>query len=174
VNGKLRARRLLIHQGSCPERVPQQAEGSVGRMSHQQEPRPPLHLVYAEAASAPQSMTELPSGFNFLVGAWTLVAPFTLRYSDQLTPTINDVVVGLCVAAVAVLRMLFPGRTVQLSVLNVGLGAWLASSPAILSYGPVPTAAVVNDVIAGIVIVLLGCLSVVTGRADRRAGRGRP
>lgn len=46
---------------------------------------------------------------NFALGAWLIISPFALGFSDMAAATWNHVIVGLLVAADAMLVILKPG-----------------------------------------------------------------
>lgn len=106
------------------------------------------------------------SAGNFLAGAWLVLAPFALDYED-LGPGFdgypNDIIVGIAIAAVALVRMLAPYRSVAIGAVNLALGAWLIAAPFVLAYnrGADATAATWNDIVVGVIVVVLALVSVV-------------
>ncbi|MGE5219972.1 MAG: SPW repeat protein [Chloroflexota bacterium] len=46
------------------------------------------------------------SWINFVLGLWLVVAPFALRYNMVPTATWNNVIVGIAVAALSIIRAL--------------------------------------------------------------------
>lgn len=116
----------------------------------------------------PRFGAEAFSVLAFLAGVWLVIAPFALDH-DGSAAAWNDTVVGIAVAAVALVRMLAPARTAALGIVNVGLGAWLVVAPLVLD---LPTAAARNDVVVGILLVLVAAASAALGyRARRRRDR---
>ncbi|MHA6783330.1 SPW repeat protein [Pseudonocardia saturnea] len=102
------------------------------------------------------------SALIFLAGVWLVLAPFVLDYPDirsGFDAQWNDRVVGAAIAVVAVVRMASPNRTASLGWINVGLGAWLVAAPFVLFYNDdrVATAATVNDIAIGVLVVALAC-----------------
>jgi hypothetical protein len=115
----------------------------------------------------------LPSRLSLAAGAWLLIAPFALSYSTTGTgfrAYWNDVLVGIAVIAVAAPRIALPGRIPALLPFAAALGGWLAAAPFLLAFASrsgAPRAAV-NDVLAGVLLVLLAVL----GRTlDKRVPR---
>jgi VIT1/CCC1 family predicted Fe2+/Mn2+ transporter len=102
------------------------------------------------------------SGLNIAAGAWLIIAPFLLAYSDVAEGVWNDVIVGLAVLAFASYRVARPGSGIGLSWTNALLGGWLIIAPFALGYSDV-TAAVWNDVIVGVVVVSLAIWSAAVG-----------
>lgn len=96
------------------------------------------------------------SSLNVAAGIWLIVAPFVLLYSRG-TAQVNDIVLGAVIAVLAFIRALVPGaQTVWLSWLNALLGVWLIIASFVLGYGGV---ARTNDIILGIIVLLLGIWS---------------
>lgn len=104
------------------------------------------------------------SALAFLAGVWLVIAPFAL---DRLDPAAagNNTVVGVAVAAVALVRMAAPARTAAVGLVNVGLGVWLVCAPFVLD---LPPAAATNDVVVGVLLVLVAAASAALGRRARR------
>lgn len=108
----------------------------------------------------------VPSGLIAVAGGWLLLAPTLLRYSDSGIDAAswNDRTVGPTVAIVAVLRLVSPGVTTVLSLINAALGCWLVAAPFALGYDHAPRA-LRNDIVLGVVILTLALLSA-RGRAS--------
>lgn len=116
------------------------------------------------------------SALVFLAGVWLVLAPFVLDYPDiggGFDGRWNDRVVGAAIAVVAVMRMVTPNRTVAFGLINVGLGAWLVAAPFVLFYDDdrVATAATVNDIAVGVLVIALACASRALSRRARSAPR---
>ena len=133
-------------------------------------------------ATAIQRMRETvqwTSGINLVVGLWLIVAPFLLGYDEIQAALWNDILVGLIVAAFAVARVARPLMNPSLSWINALLGLWLVVAPFVLAYaGQVEAFAVEgaiggaqtamwNDIIVGVIILMLGVWSALSSR--RRA-----
>lgn len=99
----------------------------------------------------------------FAGGIWLAVAPFVLNY-DSLPARVNDIVVGLGVAAVAAgVAIAQPDRDdagpIVLLALAAVASAWLALSPTLL--GHTGTVAQTNDIVLGIgLAALLGTVAI--------------
>lgn len=109
------------------------------------------------------------SGLNMLVGLWLIAAPWLLGYSLVPTAKWNDVAVGAAVVVLAGIRIAFPARSLGISRVNAALGLWLLVSPFVLQYGEdfvMRNVAFWNDVVAGVVILVLALLS--AGATRRR------
>lgn len=102
------------------------------------------------------------SGFDVLAGIWLIIAPFALNYSANAGSTVNDIVVGAVVILLAGYEMIGEHfRQSTASWLNVLLGAWLVFAPFALNI-PSGSAAMWNDLIAGVVIGGLALYSALT------------
>lgn len=107
---------------------------------------------------------EALSALAFLTGMWLVIAQFALDHLDAAAAA-NDTAVGLAVAVVALVRMAAPVRTAAVGIVNVGLGAWLVTAPLVLDLPPV---AATNDVVVGVLLVLVAGASAALGRRARR------
>ncbi len=63
----------------------------------------PLILWFAIARLAVQDRGRWVGWFNVAFGIWVAASPFLLGFADQLKPMINNIVVGLIVALVALI-----------------------------------------------------------------------
>lgn len=126
--------------------------------------------------SAEPMTASIASAVNFFAGVWLVLAPFIFGFQSTggaVEGYWNEVVVGICVALLALVRSFAPSKGAWLSAVNVVLGGWLIASPFVLGYeGTDAAAATVVDVATGVVIVLMGTTSLVaTVRGRRRADR---
>ena len=118
------------------------------------------------------------SGVNIVAGLWLIIAPFVLGYDEIRAALWNDVVIGIIVAAFAVARVARPLMNPSLSWINAVLGLWLIVAPFVLGYGRVVEAealaaegavgagqiAMWNDIIVGVIILVLGAWSALSAR----------
>lgn len=104
------------------------------------------------------------TALNLLAGSWLVVASLVLDY-DNTVPGFgvawNDVAVGVAIALVAVVRMVDPFRGAALAVVSFVLGTWLAAAPFVLAAHEKTHAgaAMWNDLVVGVVVVVLALLS---------------
>jgi len=95
------------------------------------------------------------SALLLLAGVWLFFSPFVFQYTS-VSPILNDVLLGLVVALLAASRIIEKNIMIAWpSWLHLGLGVWLMFAPLLLRY-PLFSAAVANDLIAGIVVIMLG------------------
>lgn len=110
------------------------------------------------------------SGINAVAGAWLIVAPFILGYTSIGAALWNDMIVGVAILAMALGRVGSPLRNEGLSWMNFALGIWLVFAPWVLSYGQEAGLAADartagwNDLIVGIVVLVLAASSAITSR----------
>lgn len=106
------------------------------------------------------------SGLNVLAGIWLIIAPFVLLYGNR-TARINDIVLGIVIGVFALIRAIVPTfQTVWLSWLNAIWGIWLIIGSFFLVYaGKART----NDIILGIIVLLLGLWSATMSEQNRPA-----
>lgn len=115
---------------------------------------------------APTSRSFGLSNINILLGIWLILAPFLLSYSGLSTPTWNDIIIGILVIGVALLRTFGYGMA-GTSWVNVVLGVWLILAPFVLNYRSNATPRW-NDVILGILIVIFAWSSTAAPRPPAR------
>lgn len=107
-----------------------------------------------------------PSWINLVLGAWVLLSPWVLGFTELNRPTWNAIVTGVGIAVIAAAAV--GARSPSMAWANVLLGAWLFVSPWVLDYTAVETAAR-NAWIVGAVVVLLAAITAITGgRVDQR------
>ncbi len=101
-----------------------------------------------------------------LAGLWEVIAAFVLGYSASTTALWDAIIIGIALIVLGVWAALSnqEGTDRALDWINVVLGVWLIIAPFVLSYTFV-TAALWNDIIVGIVVVVLaGWAALVMGR----------
>lgn len=115
------------------------------------------------------------SGINVIAGIWLIIAPWVLGYSIA-DPRRNDVVFGIIVGVFALIRVSGAYRDEWLSWANAVIGVWLIVAAFTIDH---TAAASWNDIILGIIVVLLALGSAEATRtsfrddAERRQWRRR-
>jgi hypothetical protein len=91
-----------------------------------------------------------------IVGFWELIAAFVLGYSATSAALWNAVIIGLALIILGIWAAVAKEEATDktLDWINVVLGIWLIIAPFLLGYTAV-TAAVWNDVIVGLVVIVL-------------------
>ena len=103
---------------------------------------------------------------NVLLGIWVIISPFVLGFASIPQAMWNNVGAGIVVAALALTQTGSP-RQSGWSWANVILGAWLIISPFALAFAT--TTAVWNNVILGIIILIVGLTNAAVTHAHARA-----
>lgn len=93
-----------------------------------------------------------------LAGAWEIIAPFALGYSAISLAVFNAVIVGIVLLVLGIWAALSENAGVNrtLDWINAIIGAWLVIAPFILGYALSSSVAVMNAVIVGIIVAILG------------------
>jgi hypothetical protein len=108
-----------------------------------------------------RSQVQTASGLNIILGLWLIIAPWVLDYSSQNNAVWNQVVIGIAVATLALVRAAAPAKFAGLSWTNFVLGAWLVVAPFVLRYNDTTNTALIywNDIIVGVLILALAAWS---------------
>ncbi|GAA1801167.1 hypothetical protein GCM10009682_23600 [Luedemannella flava] len=106
------------------------------------------------SASGPAVIAD---GFMLLAGLWLAISPWVLHFSAT-APSIalNNLVLGIAVAVVAMSLTLMPQRMVRLSWATAVIGAWVVASPWIIQQSSVTAGIWINNVVTGAVTAVLG------------------
>jgi hypothetical protein len=94
------------------------------------------------------------SVLNLIAGLWLIISPFWMNFLGAPAAFWNTLLVGVAVGVLSLIRACYPARNVGLSWINLILGVWLIVSPFFLPYNYLE-AAVRNDVLTGIVVIVL-------------------
>ena len=89
---------------------------------------------------------------NVLFGIWVIISPFMLQFARLPAAMWNNVIVGIVIALLALIRTSLP-RQSGWSWANVILGIWMIISP--FALGVMTTAILWNNIILGIAIGLV-------------------
>ncbi len=106
------------------------------------------------------------SWINFILGLWLIVAPFALGYSHVAGAAPQDVILGILIAAFSLWMAATFVAPAGPSWLVVVFGIWVIIAPYVLGYAHQLGSAVANDVIVGIVVLILALV--------RAVGMGQP
>jgi hypothetical protein len=117
-----------------------------------------------------QGHTATASGLDVLAGIWLLISPFVLSFRHLGDAVANNVVLGIIIGLLALYRFFSPTHGVWVSWLNVLLGIWVLISPWVLGFNFTSPVARSNNVIMGIIVIILaGWSALATTAADERA-----
>jgi hypothetical protein len=101
------------------------------------------------------------SWINIVLGIWGIISPFVLQFARLPAAMWNNVIVGIVIAVLAIIRT-SASRQTGWSWANVILGIWMIISP--FALGAMTTAVLWNNILLGIVIALIAI-----GSASSRA-----
>ena len=92
-----------------------------------------------------------------VAGLWEILAPFIIGYSSTTAAMVDAIILGILLLGLGLWAALVnsEGTIKGLSWTNGVLGLWVLLAPFILSYSKT-TGAMVNDIIIGILVVILG------------------
>lgn len=96
------------------------------------------------------------SWINVLAGIWLIFAPFVLGYTQPNAVT-NDIILGIVIGILALIRVFSPLRSTWLSIINILLGLWLIAAPFVLGY--TNSTPFWNDIIVGIIVAVMALWS---------------
>lgn len=116
------------------------------------------HAIY-------RRQVQTASGLDVLAGIWLLISPFVLMFYSQMA-TSNNVIVGLAIALIASIRFFGAYDAAWLSWINAVLGLWVLLSPWILGFSEFDVATG-NNIILGIIVIVLASWSALATNADR-------
>lgn len=115
------------------------------------------------------------SAVTFLAGVWLVLAPFVLDYAPAdsgIGAYWNDLVVGVAIAMLAIVRAVAPSNVPWFSIVNVVLGAWLIVAPFVLEYeGAHEGVSIGNDLAVGLVVIVMAATSAASTFRHHRAER---
>ncbi|MEU6432117.1 SPW repeat protein [Microbispora sp. NPDC046973] len=130
-----------------------------------------LRQTYDRAGStAPAQVLE---GLAFLAGLYLALSPWIVGFFGFRGMTVNNLITGLVVSALALGLASAFGRTYGMGWLLPLLGVWAIVSPFVLRAGREATTTTIwNNVAIGIVIFALGAAALAMAQAFRRHERG--
>ncbi|GIF04192.1 SPW repeat protein [Actinoplanes siamensis] len=120
------------------------------------------------AASGPAVITD---GMTLLAGLWLAVSPWVIRF-DVTAPGVraSNLIMGIAVAVTALGLTLMPARMVRVSWATAAIGAWVVASQWIIERSASTWPIMINNVVTGAVIMVLGvaAVAILTATAEPR------
>ncbi|GDY30897.1 SPW repeat protein [Gandjariella thermophila] len=113
-----------------------------------------LRAHYEEASETPLARTLY--GLTCLAGLYAAISPWVVKFSVIPYITVNNLIVGLAVAVMALGFASAYGRTHNLAWTTPVLGVWLIISPWVILQKAATTGLIASNVIVGAIILLLG------------------
>jgi hypothetical protein len=113
-----------------------------------------LRAKYELAAETP--VARAVAGLTFLTGLYLAISPWVVGFNRFTTLTVNNLIVGIALAILAVGFASAYGRTHGIVWIAPLIGVWTIIAPWVVS-GHVATAATIwSNVVTGVLAVLLG------------------
>jgi len=100
----------------------------------------------------------------FVLGVWLMLGPFYFRFGNVPSHT-AEVVAGWFTAVFSIYRIGHPINSAWISWINIVIGGWLIASPFMFKYTDI-TASTTNDIIIGVVMIVLAVASYMASRAN--------
>ena len=97
------------------------------------------------------------SWINFILGLWLIVAGFVLSGTAKAAMA-EEIALGIIIASLAAISAVRPSSLVSWLVALAGL--WTLTAPAVINYAGL-TASLGNDVVVGLVVLVLGLTNAV-------------
>jgi hypothetical protein len=123
-----------------------------------------------------RELTGPATALVFLAAVWLVVAAIPVAYhgTGRFDVFWSDVVIGLALATVTLIRLSRPAAPSPLVGITLALGAWLMAAPFVLGYGggSHDVRALWNDLALGFAVLVLTLFSRVS--APARTPTGRP
>lgn len=124
-----------------------------------------LRERYDLAASRPTM--QVVDGLTLLSGLYLALSPWIVGFTDRQGITINNLVTGLVVAALALGFGVAFGRTHGLAWVLPILGIWTIIAPFVIRGDQSTTGSIWSNVVIGIIITALGLAALAASRSPR-------
>ncbi|MEU7938520.1 SPW repeat protein [Microbispora bryophytorum] len=131
-----------------------------------------LRQTYDRAGST--APAQVMDGVTFLAGVYLALSPWIVGFSGFGALAINNLIVGLTVAALAMGCASAFGRTYGMSWVVPVLGAWTIVAPWVIRGQPATTATIWNNVVTGAIIFLFGLGALAFAANYRQHEHGGP
>ncbi|MCW2943887.1 MAG: repeat protein [Actinoallomurus sp.] len=128
---------------------------------------------YEIAAENP--VAHVVDGFMFLTGLYLAISPWVVGFSNLRNLTVNNLIVGIALALLAVGLASAHGRTHGVTWVAPLIGVWAIIAPWVMSGHVATTRTIWNNVVTGAVAIALGvgAMSVGAMRRPRATTRQR-
>ncbi|MGI5478993.1 SPW repeat protein [Streptomyces lavendofoliae] len=136
------------------------------------------HPDLAEMRSRFERATSTPRGqaietLGLLTGLYLAASPWIAGFSGLTTLAVCNLITGVAYALCMGGFGSAYERTHSMAWAACAIGAWTIVSPWVVAGNVDTTRSVVNNIIVGVVALLLGLAMAAAAMADRRAGRSR-
>jgi SPW repeat-containing protein len=114
---------------------------------------------------------EMTEGLVMLTGLYLAISPWILHFQGTNTSmTVNNLVLGLAMAAIGLGLAMFPERSTGLSWMLIPIGIWLIISPWVASLGhSAPKGIIWNNIVVGALACVLGAAAGAMAMMRRRS-----
>jgi hypothetical protein len=130
-----------------------------------------LRNHYEVAGQSPTA--QFSDGLTLLAGIYLALSPWIAGFSGLGPITINNLVIGIVVAGLALGFSSAFGRTHGIAWVSPILGVWTIVAPWVISGDMSTTRTIWNNVVTGLVIVCLGIVMMSFGMGRGFGRRGR-
>jgi uncharacterized membrane protein SirB2 len=113
-------------------------------------------------------------GLVLLAGLWLAISPWVLHFNDTAPNLrVNNLILGIAVAVVALGLTTRPEVMARLSWATALIGVWIIISPWVIQRSAVDMGMILNNVITGGVIALVGAVAAALTMAARSRSMAR-
>ncbi|WP_283136305.1 SPW repeat protein [Rhizohabitans arisaemae] len=127
-----------------------------------------LRAKYELAAESPKA--KAVAGLTFLTGLYLAISPWVVGFNGFTTMTVNNLIVGIALALLALGFASAFGRTHGIAWIAPVIGLWTIVAPWVIHPHVAPGAMIWNNVATGIVALLLGLGAVLMGMEKKERG----
>ena len=103
------------------------------------------------------------SWLSVMIGAWLIVAPWIMGYTAA-SAVAENAILGVAVVSVGFWSIGTAAAFTAPAWVNGMLGLWIMVAPWVIGYAHAASAATSNDVIVGIVIMIVAAIRIASGR----------
>jgi hypothetical protein len=125
-----------------------------------------LRARYAEVSARPSA--QAAEGLSLLTGLYLAISPWVVGFSAMRSITVNNLITGIALAALAGGLASAYGRTYGMAWLAPIVGIWTIIAPWVVRGGVDTTATIANNVATGAVAVVVGLAAMSITALSRR------
>jgi hypothetical protein len=125
-----------------------------------------LRARYDRAAETPPA--KAADGLTFLSGLYLAISPWIVGFYDSRALTVNNLIIGLAIALMAVGLASAYGRMHGVAWVAPLVGVWTIIAPWVVSRGFRGTGMIISNVVVGALIVIFGVVAAGIGMAYHR------
>lgn len=114
-------------------------------------------------ATAESTVAQFVEGLGLLTGVYLAASPWIVGFNTSPTITVNNLITGIVVAALATGFASAFSRTHGLVWVAPLIGVWTVVSPWAVSGGVSTAAVIINNVIVGGICIVLGLVAISAG-----------